>query len=50
MKIGIHKATPLTLLLICIGLMLMSGCRSDQEPAMGSDGSDGSSGGAYPLE
>jgi hypothetical protein len=40
---GQYHATPLTLLLICIGLARMSGCRSDQEPAMGSDGSVGSS-------
>ncbi len=42
MKIGIYKATPLTLFLICVGLMLMCGCRSDRESAMGSDGSVGS--------
>ena len=45
MKIGIYKLIPLSMLLICIGLVLISGCRSDQEPAMGSNGPDGSSAG-----
>ncbi|OGQ90091.1 MAG: hypothetical protein A2464_10195 [Deltaproteobacteria bacterium RIFOXYC2_FULL_48_10] len=49
MKIGIYKLIPLSMLLICIGLVLISGCRSDQEPAMGSNGPDGSSAGGVAV-
>ena len=49
MKIGTYKLIPLSVLLICIGLVVMSGCRSDQEPAMESNGSDGSSAGGVAV-
>ena len=45
MKIGTYQLIPLSALLICIALVLMSGCRSDQEPTVDSDGSDRSSDG-----